>query len=462
MFYAAPDNFETWRVQARQFIFNHISPDQIAWTSPNAVQLTLFDKQALQEPDANFKFTVPKNFLTLAKKVACHRDIARWYLLYVLLWRITHGEKHVLAVSTDSIMHKLLLMQKAVGRDAHKMKAFVRFRLVQEDQQQQYIAWYQPDHRIAQLVAPFFQRRFSIMQWAILTPDESIYWNGEKLTFAAGVPASQAPNEDQLEELWRTYYRATFNPARIKIKAMKREMPVRFWHTLPETTIISELLQAAPARVEKMLQYQEGFADSAANFLPITKDLATLKIAAHKCQACDLHCKATQTVFGAGLEYAKLMFIGEQPGDEEDKLNQPFIGPAGKLLDKLFTEAEISRTDIYLTNAVKHFKNKLVNNRRIHVTPNIREINACRPWLAAEIDAIKPEKIICLGVIAARALLGNGVSLQDIRGKWHLSEWQIPVMVTYHPAAVLRMPNPIIKEQIYNTMIEDIKLAISG
>lgn len=460
MYYAAPNDFASWREQARLFIFNKIFPDNIIWNSHQSAQLALFDDELLAAPNSDFNFLVPKKFITFAQKIALHRDITRWDLLYRLLWRVTQNEKNLLEVSTDPLMHKLLLMQKAVGRDAHKMKAFVRFRLVQHQQQSQYVAWYKPDHTIVRLVAPFFQRRFSVMQWAILTPDESVFWDGENLVFSPGVPIENAPPADKLEELWRTYYRATFNPARIKIKAMKREMPVRFWNNLPEAKIITELLQAAPARVEKMLQYQEGFAESAENFLPVTKTIPALRAAAVHCKACDLHCAATQTVFGTGSEHAKIMLIGEQPGNTEDLLNQPFVGPAGKLLDQILAEAQITRETIYLTNAVKHFKFKLVNDKRIHVTASAREITACRAWVAAEIAAIKPEKIICLGVTAARSLLGPSVSLKKMRGQWQTSEWQIPVMITYHPSAILRMPNPTLKNEMYSTLLQDIKNAV--
>ena len=139
-------------------------------------------------------------------------------------------------------------MQKAVTRDVHKMKAFVRFRRVESsDDSENYIAWHRPDHRIVRLAAPFFARRFKGMNWTILTPDESVTWDQNDLHYGPGVPASEAPDDDVLEELWKTYYASIFNPARVKVATMKREMPVRHWPTLPEAELIEELLQQAPA-----------------------------------------------------------------------------------------------------------------------------------------------------------------------------------------------------------------------
>ncbi len=168
--------------------------------------------------------------------------------------------KNLLQISTDPLMHELLLMEKSIRRDAHKTKAFARFRLVREEQGDHYIA-----------------RRFAAMMWTILTPDESLHWDGVQLIYGPGVEASQAPEKDDLEDLWRSYYRATFNPARIKIKAMKREMPVRHWQTLPETDIIADMLAEAPARIEAMIVHQEGSKTSAADFMPKTFDLRQLR-----------------------------------------------------------------------------------------------------------------------------------------------------------------------------------------
>lgn len=246
-------DFESWRSEARKFLCAGTAPQEIIWNDPKAVQANLFACEA-EVKDVDIIKKVPKDFIARAEKIACHSDPEKWHILYSVLWRITHGEKFLLSLKTDPLVHKMHIMEKQIRFDAHKTKAFVRFRKVVDEQGGCYIAWHNPDHEVLKLVAPFFGRRFADMRWTIFTSRESVSWDGEELSYGDGIPASMAPAPDKLEEMWRAYYRATFNPARIKIKAMKKEMPVRHWKTLPEAEIIAELLQEAPKRVEKMIE----------------------------------------------------------------------------------------------------------------------------------------------------------------------------------------------------------------
>lgn len=444
-------NFIAWRAQARDLIAKNISPTELLWDETPQQHLFATESPVAKQSD---KVTVPPAFMQLAEVIACHRSENRWNLLYRLLWRLTHGEKHLLQISTDPLMHELLLMEKAIRRDAHKTKAFVRFRLVQEEQGEHYIAWHRPDHRVLPLVAGFFARRFAAMMWTILTPDESLHWDGAQLIYGPGVDASQAPQKDDLEDLWRSYYRATFNPARIKIKTMKREMPVRHWQTLPETDIIADMLAEAPLRVEAMIAHQEGSKASAADFIPASFDITQLRQAATACQGCELYRSATQTVFGEGSNTARLMLIGEQPGNDEDLGGRPFIGPAGEILDAAVEQAGINRRDIYITNAVKHFRFVPQGNFRRHVSPARSHVNACKPWLDAEIDTVKPRIIVCLGNTAAKALINPGFAMKTGRGKWY---GENPAMLaTYHPSSILRAIGNDREEQKRN-LYDDLK-----
>jgi len=270
---------------------------------------------------------------------------------------VTYENKNLLKIVSDPLTYKLEIMVKAIRRDVHKTKAFVRFRKKYDDDgSEHYIAWHRPDHYSLPLSAPFFVRRFAIMRWTILTPDESAYWDLENLHFGTGAKVSDAPGEDLMEVLWKEFYRAIFNPARIKVKTMKKEMPVRHWATLPEAALIPEMLAAAQTRVKDMIAHQEGHAYSATDFIPNELNLEKLSEAAKSCQGCPLYKKATQTVFGIGPKDAKLVLVGEQPGSEEDKQGRPFIGPAGEVLNQALMDVGLDRTKIYLTNAVKHFK----------------------------------------------------------------------------------------------------------
>ncbi len=240
------DHFQQWREAARRLITAAVPPEEINWISggqPNlfgsegdAAERAALESAAAEPPAP--AFTVPSQFIELARHVASHRDPNRWELLYRALWRLKHAEPHLLEIVTDSDVRRLMLMQKAVTRDLHKMKAFVRFRKAVLGDEEVFIAWHRPDHRIVRLAAPFFARRFNGMNWSILTPDESASWDQQKLHYGPGATVADAPDSDALENLWRTYYASIFNPARVKVAAMKREMPLRHWPTLPETSLI--------------------------------------------------------------------------------------------------------------------------------------------------------------------------------------------------------------------------------
>ncbi|MDQ2711532.1 MAG: UdgX family uracil-DNA binding protein [Acidobacteriota bacterium] len=319
---------------------------------------------------------------------------------------------------------------------------------------EQFVAWHKPDHLIVEAMAPWFAARFGSMRWSVLTPDRSAHWDLTELTFGPGVPRSEAPQEDVLEELWKDYYASIFNPARVKVKAMKAEMPVRHWATLPEAEIISSLLSSAEGRVTEMDISQK---TSAAPWIPTTRNVTELQVAAHSCHGCELYQHATQVVFGEGSQDSKVVMVGEQPGDEEDRKGHPFIGPAGRLLDKAMHEAGLDREKIYVTNAVKHFKFVERGKRRIHAKPTGIEISACKPWLEAELTAIEPELVVCLGATAAQALMGRDFRITTDRGKFYPHRWAKALVATIHPSAILRaLPDRYDEE--YGLFVRDLRL----
>ncbi|HEX3986699.1 MAG TPA: UdgX family uracil-DNA binding protein [Acidobacteriaceae bacterium] len=201
-------------------------------------------------------------------------------------------------------------------------------------------------------------------------------------------------------------------------------------------------------------------AETAAPFLPKRRDLASLQKAAHHCQGCPLYENATQTVFGAGRVNARLILVGEQPGDREDREGAPFVGPAGLLLDSCLADAGIDRDDVYLTNAVKHFKWEPRGKRRIHKKPSAHEIAACRPWLDAEIEEIQPEIIVCLGATAAQAVLGHAFRVTQSRGKPVFAPGLPPVLATVHPSSIPRTPDHQGREQARRDFVQDLRAAM--
>ena len=197
--------------------------------------------------------------------------------------------------------------------------------------------------------------------------------------------------------------------------------------------------------------------ETAAPLVPENPTLAKLRAAAAGCTACPLYRTGTQTVFGEGLATARAIFVGEQPGDSEDRMGRPFVGPAGKLLDRALEEAGIDRKLVYVTNAVKHFKWTARGKRRLHEKPNAREIAACRPWLEAELAVVKPEVLVCLGATAAQALLGKSFKVTQMRGQIFHLELADAVMATVHPSSILRAQDDESRRREMELFIRDLR-----
>jgi DNA polymerase len=199
-------------------------------------------------------------------------------------------------------------------------------------------------------------------------------------------------------------------------------------------------------------------ADGATKFVPAGASLDELKAAAARCKGCELYRHATQTVFGRGSAHARIVFIGEQPGDQEDRQGAPFVGPAGEVFDKALAEVGLERDKVYVTNAVKHFKFEQRGKRRIHQTPRAAELNACRPWLEAELASIKPDVLVCLGATAARAIFGDKFRITKDRGRFAATRWAAKTIATYHPSAVLRGETDAQQAELYAMLVEDLTL----
>lgn len=211
-------------------------------------------------------------------------------------------------------------------------------------------------------------------------------------------------------------------------------------------------------------------AHSAASWVPTSRSLAGLRSAAADCRGCELWVDTTQTVFSAGPRSAELMLVGEQPGDVEDREGEPFVGPAGRILDEALERAGIDRGRVYLTNAVKHFRHETRGKRRIHQKPAVGHIVACQPWLAAELASVRPDVVVAMGSVAARSVVGRPVKINDERGRWLNDESAAVVsdtalMVTSHPSAVLRLrgvDDPGVARREMNTLVRDLRRAARG
>jgi len=466
-----PADLEGFRRAARALLAQQMLPEQVSWHSSDARVQDLFAsgiEGAVEATTAihNAAFnnappvSVPPEFVALCETAILHTDPNRFGLLYRILWRLMHepGLRHD---PLDADMMKARQLAQQVRRDMHKMKAFVRFRTVQDETFRNHpeggplhVAWFEPEHHIVEAIAPFFARRFTQMRWALLTPQTSAQWDGVSLQFGPGASKTDAPPPDAGERLWLTYYENIFNPARLKLKMMQKEMPRKYWHNLPEAALIAPLTAGAHERSARMVdEVPVGLARRMPSIkvLPVSVVLAPhdgtsvrsmdqLREVTNHCRECPIGACATQSVGGEGPLQAQLMFVGEQPGDQEDLQGRPFVGPAGQLLNRALAELGLARDEVFVSNAVKHFKYELRGKRRVHKTPTQREAAACLHWLEDEIAMVQPAVLVALGATAARSLLGHAVPVMANRGKIFVRDDGRKVLVTLHPSALLRMP----------------------
>ncbi|MBA3810877.1 MAG: UdgX family uracil-DNA binding protein [Caulobacteraceae bacterium] len=459
-----------WRRAARGLRLEGVAPDEVCWSVARADLFGAPDHAATGvAAPADRALTVPPALISLAEGVACHRSPERFALLYRLLWRL-RDEPRLLELRTDGDIAAALAMAKAVARASHKMKAFVRFRRVDGARPETFVAWFEPPHRVVERTAPFFARRFANLRFSILTPDLCCFWDGRALRFEPGVAKPDVPTVDDLESYWLTYYASIFNPARLKVAAMQSEMPKRYWRNLPEATLIPGLIDGARQRSEAMMANEASeparrlparptapVGPANENRTPDTLDEVAAGVMA--CRRCDLWRDATRGVAGEGAGRARLMLVGEQPGDLEDLAGRPFIGPAGQVLDRALAAAGVPRQDAYVTNAVKHFKHEPRGKRRLHKTPGTGEVTACRWWLDHERRIVGPRVIVALGGTAALAVFGRPMPIMKSRGRPFALDGGAQAVITVHPSFLRRLPDERAKAEAYRAFVDDLAAA---
>lgn len=428
---AVHDDFNLWRFHARRLLAAQVEPDQVLWQSFS--HPTLFDvangvhERSVQRrrDQAATPLVVPRRFLEFGRVVASYRDSRRWTLLYELLWRLCHGEHELLNDLDDPVVRECKRMERAVRVECRHTLRTLRFSNVQWAGETLALAWHSPHHVVLPLIVPSLCARFGRRQFAILTPTQSVYWDGLRVHYGDGFSEGAKVNSDEIVSAWRARFEAA-----------------------------AGLHDGESRNGVSMAAGSNGGPSGR------SAALATARAAAATCRACPLYKSGTQTVFGMGDPNARLMLIGEQPGDVEDQQGIPFVGPAGRLLEGALEELGIRRESVYLTNAVKHFKWEPRGNRRVHKKPSVAEMKACHPWLERELALVSPEVVICLGSTAARAVLGRTVKISEARGGPHASTLAPAVFVTMHPSAILRIPDEAQRDAQYRALLKDLRAAI--
>ncbi|MHA6324252.1 UdgX family uracil-DNA binding protein [Roseivivax sp. CAU 1753] len=458
-----------WRREARALARAGVAPEDVLWRRGDA-SADLFAGGPVGKAGQARNISLSKAAIDGIESALCHSDPERFARAYRVVLRIAEG-RAVWGDRADRDIAVLLAQAKAIGRDVHKMHAFVRFREVAGNgSRRAFAAWFEPEHPCLERGAPFFAKRFGDMDWVIATPDLTARFTDGHLHFEQ-TQAPDRPPEDATEDLWRTYYASIFNPARVMVKAMCAEMPKKYWKNLPEAELIPGLIEGAEARVRAMADTMplpdpgrraRALSDHAARVLakPAPEGpVAVLADEVRGCTRCDLCRHATQAVPGQGPQDAPLMIVGEQPGDREDLLGLPFVGPAGQVFDRAAAQAGMDRGAVYITNAVKHFKFQPRGRRRIHQRPDAGEVEACRWWLDLEQALIRPGLLVAMGATAAEALTGSGKGIAGRRGRLEQTADGTPVLITWHPSYILRIPDASARAAAEAQLVGDLTIA---
>lgn len=417
-------DWDGWRKATRALVLAGVEPEQVRWsvrTHPDDASDGL--------PEGNGGFNVSRSLVTMASLAIQAREPERFGLLYRLVWRVNAGAK---PDHDDPDMRHAQGLAFAVRAEAHKMRTNLRFLAAPADGETDYVAWYAPAHYVLEASAQLMARRFPQHRCVVLTPDASALWGDAELRFGDGLPSVE--DDAALAEWWRAHH-----------AKLRREAHVGT--SIPE----AEDLDEAPRPPDRP--------SLGPVVLPVDADPGLLEATheASDCHRCDLYAPATQTVFGEGPAHARVMFIGEQPGDQEDVIGRPFVGPAGQMLDRALEEAGIDRRSVYVSNAVKHFKFTPRGKRRIHQPPDAGEIATCRFWLDVERVRLQPKLLVLMGGSAARAVLNRQVTITRERGRPIKMEDGQMAFVTVHPSYLLRIPDAESKAREYRRFVQDLE-----
>ena len=423
-------DWEGWRAATRALVLADVPAEEIAWSVANGTRATKL-------PDEAGTFVVSRACVALAETAIQASDPERFGLLYAIMRRARNGAR----AEDDPDLPQARRLALDVRRETHRMQNLVRFRPV-TDGITCHVGWFEPTQFVLDAVSRVYAGAYAHLPFSILTPVRSAHWTATALRFGPGVTPESIADDAGLEAAWRARFADFFEGA--APPPAPNIPPPPALHALnlrpPDRPALG------PVRLPPTPR-----ADALARAAEESKD----------CQNCPLWQPATQTVFGEGPPDAPIMFIGEQPGDQEDIIGRPFVGPAGQLLDQALEEAGIDRRQTYVANAVKHFKYVPRGPRRLHQTPEAPEIEACRFWLTLERAEVRPSLVVLLGGTAARAVLGRPVTVGRERGALFDLPDGAPGFITVHPSFLLRQPDEESKARQYQLFVGDLRQAAS-
>jgi probable DNA metabolism protein len=424
-------DWDGWRAATRAHVLAGTPPETLTWS----IGVPGEPLPEVPGPQGTNSFGVPRALIALAAQTIQASDPARFDLLYRLVWRAQAGEP-VLEQRDDPELTRARHLALAVRAEAHRMRTHLRFLALPDTHPTQHLGWYAPVHHVLEANAQLLTRRFANLHLTILTPDASAHWDCTNLRFGPGLDPTLVPDDDALVAQWRDYGPDILAAARTGTAIPPAE-------ALDEDPRPPDRPAIGPV------------------VMHLHRDPALVGAAedAGACRRCPLGDPATQTVFGEGPAGARMLFIGEQPGDQEDIIGRPFVGPAGQVLDRALEEAGIDRRTIYITNAVKHFKFTPRGTRRIHQTPEAPEIQVCRFWLDVERVQQRPNLTILMGATAARAVLGRPVTIGRERGRPFPLPDGTRGFITVHPSFLLRVPDEDARAREYAAFVTDLRAA---
>ncbi len=420
-------DWDGWRTATRALVLADVPPE--------AVRFVIDPANVTPPPTAAGAFAVPRTLVALAAQAIQAREPDRFALLYRLVWR-AHAGAPVLEDVADPDLRQARALALAVRAEAHRMRSLIRYLPAADGTR--FLGWYAPAHFVLEANAQVLARWFPDFTVSILTPDGSAHWNPDGLRFGPAVDPAAIPDDAALRAYW-----AGFGAELLAVAAPGASLPEA--ETFEEARRPPDQPPLAP-----VVPGGTGTADAA---------LAAAAREAATCRRCPLGAPATQTVFGEGPAGARMMFIGEQAGDQEDVIGRPFVGPAGQMLDRALEEAGIDRRSVWISNAVKHFKFVERGRRRLHQTPQAPEIEACRFWLDVERVRLQPALLVALGGTAARTILGRAVTIGRERGRPIRLSDGATALVTVHPSFLLRLPDEAARTREYAAFVADLRIA---